>query len=440
MGGRLQQVEATFEELHPVLVKKCGVVNQLVLHIHEQMQHAGTATVISELRRQGIWILPSKKSVSSVIRKCRKCSRFLVAPASEQTPPFPRCRVTCKHPFETTGMDLGGPLYLKDNSKVWFVVFTCMSVRAIHLELVTSLSVEALTQALQRFMNRRGVPQLCISDHGSNFVAAAKWVKEKNLDMKWQFVVERGPWWGGAWERLVGIVKGLLRRSLGHDVLSWEELVTALTEVEKVINRRPITYLWESSNPDGGVPIPLCPEKFLLPPREDIKEEERELNISDEFQRRKKWLPSMNDIWKKVYLHQVLGSQGEVWKTLPNPLKEGEVVLVADDREKRLNWKMGVVRQLILGRDGRCRAATVQVKSGLLTRPIRKLYKLELCAESDNLPPITSSPESTEQDGGMLDSEAETMEDEDEEAQPEVTLPQRTRRGREIVRPSRYKD
>ena len=125
---------------------------------------------------------------------------------------------------------------------------------------------------------------------------------------------------------------------------------------------------------------------------------------------------------------------------LPNPLKEGEVVLVADDREKRLHWKMGVVRQLILGRDGRCRAATVQVKSGLLTRPIRKLYKLELCAEFDNLPPITSSPKSTEQDGGMLDSEAETMEDEDEEAEPEVTLPQRTWRGREIVRPSRYKD
>lgn len=132
----------------------------------------------------------------------------------------------------------------------------------------------------------------------------------------------------------MGIVKGLLRRSLGHDVLSWEELEPALTEVEKVINHRPITYLWESSNPDGGVPIPLCPEKFLLPPREDIKEEERELNISDEFQQRKKWLSSMNDIWKKEYLHQVLGSQGEVWKTQPNPLKEGEVVLVADDRKK----------------------------------------------------------------------------------------------------------
>lgn len=108
-------------------------------------------------------------------------------------------------------MDLGGPLYLKDNSKVWFVVFTCMSVRATHLELVTSLSVEELIQALQRFMSKRSVPRLCISDHGTNFVAAAKRVREKNLDMKWHFVVERGPWWGGAWGRLVGVVKGRLR-------------------------------------------------------------------------------------------------------------------------------------------------------------------------------------------------------------------------------------
>lgn len=168
------------------------------------MQYAGAATAISDLRRQGVWILRSKKSASFVIRKCRKCSRFLAGPASEQTPPFPRCRVTCRRPFEATGMDLGGPLYLKDNSKVWFVVFTCMSARAIHLELVTSLSEEMLIQALQRFMNRRSVPQLCISDHGTNFVAAARWLREKNLDIKWQFVVGRRPWWGGAWERLIG--------------------------------------------------------------------------------------------------------------------------------------------------------------------------------------------------------------------------------------------
>ena len=130
--------------------------------------------------------------------------------------------------------------------------------------------------------------------------------REKNREIKWQFVVEQGSWWEGAWERLVGVVKGVLRRSLGQTVLSWEELVTALTEVEKVINRRLITYLWESSEPGGGVPIPLCPEQFLLPPRTDGKEEERELNVSKEFRQRKKWL----------------GFQGEVWTAQPNPLKK----------------------------------------------------------------------------------------------------------------------
>ena len=89
---------------------------------------------------------------------------------------------------------------------------------------------------------------------------------EKNLDIKWQFVVERGPWWGGAWERLVGVVKRLLRRSLVQAVLSGEELVTSLTEVVKVINRRPITFLWESSEPGAGVPIPLCPEHSCCHP------------------------------------------------------------------------------------------------------------------------------------------------------------------------------
>ena len=237
MGGRLQQVEATFDELHPVLVKKCGVVDQLVLHVHEQMQHAGTAMVISKLRRQGVWILRSKKSVSSVLPKCRKCSGFSSGPASEQTPPYPQSRVTCRRPFEATGMDLGGPLYLKD-SKVWFVVFTRMSVRAIHLELVTSLSVEVFIQALQRFMNRRGVPQLCISDHGTNFVVAAKWVREKKSRHKVAVCGRKSTLVG----RSLGKVSGRcqrpfnLRRTLGHAVLSWEELETVLTELEKVVN------------------------------------------------------------------------------------------------------------------------------------------------------------------------------------------------------------
>ena len=180
-------------------------------------------------------------------------------------------------------------------------------------------------------------------------------------------------------------------------------------------------------------------ENQQLPPRADGKEEERELNVSKEIQQRKKWLSSMNDLWKKEYLHQVLGSQGEVWTTRPNPLKEREIVLVADDREKRLNWRLGVVQKLHIGRDGRCRAAVVRVKSGLLRRPI---YKLEICAETDNLPPITSCPESfdVDDDDEMQNSTVELIDEEEDAVEWQVSPPRRTRSGREVVRPHRFRD
>lgn len=122
-------------------------------------------------------------------------------------------------------------------------------------------------------------------------------------------------------------------------------------------------------------------------------------------------MSAINDLWKEENLHQVLRSQGVVWTTQPNPFKEREAALVADDREKRLNWKMAVVRQLIIGRDGRCQAAVVQVKSRLLRRPICKLYKLEIYAEVDNLPPITSLPENSneEYDDEMQNSAVELI-------------------------------
>lgn len=89
MGGRFQQVEAAFDEVHPVLVKRCGIIDQLVHYVHEQMQRGGPAVVISEMRLQGVWILRSKRAVSYAIRKCRKCSGFLAGLASEQIPPLP---------------------------------------------------------------------------------------------------------------------------------------------------------------------------------------------------------------------------------------------------------------------------------------------------------------------------------------------------------------
>lgn len=80
------------------------------------------------------------------------------------------------------------------------------------------------------------------------------------------------------------------------------------------------------------------------------------------------------------------------------------------------------------------------MKSGLLKRPIRLLYKLELYTEGDNLPPILSSLENSDEDDAILDNEVVMMDSKGEEVEYEVTLPQKTRKGREIIRPRRFKD
>ena len=103
---------------------------------------------------------------------------------------------------------------------------------------------------------------------------------------------------------------------------------------------------------------------------------------------------------------------------------------------------MGVVQKLVIGRDGRCRAAFVQVKSGLLRRTTCKLYKLEICAETDNRPPITSSPNSSNVDDNdqMQNSTVALIDEEEDAVEWEVSLPRRTRSGREVVRPHRFRD
>ena len=429
MGGRLHQCNLPFEEKYPVLLKRCGVVDQLILHVHEQMQHGGPSFVISELRRDGIWILRSKKSVASVIRTCRQCFRFIAAPAAEVTAPLPDSRVTLSRAFDTTGMDLGGPLYIKDGSKCWFVLFTCMAVRAVHLELVTSLSEEALVLAVQRFVSRRGLPRKFASDHGSNFVALSHWLKDRGLPVEYEFTVERGPWWGGVWERLIRIVKCLLRRSIGKALLTWEQLETTLSEIEKVVNRRPISFQWESAQTDG-VPLAVYPEQFLLPPR-DVSEEQRDFLVSQQLQLRKAYFEDLAIVWKREYLHQVLGAKGEVWRSKPNPLQIGEVVLIGDD-DKRLNWKLGVVEELHIGRDQRCRAAIVRVHNGLLRRPIQKLYKLELVLSADN------------NSLDIVDQSVDSFDNSDDVAVESLSVSDdtsvMTRAGRTVMLPARYRN
>ena len=165
---------------------------------------------------------------------------------------------TLAHPFEFTGLDYFGSLLIKQSdsstTKVWVCLFTCFAIRAVHLEFVDDMSTAAFISGLRRFIARRGVPRLLYSDNASQFHLASSAVPDawsslpsdpvlgeflSQRQITWKFTTALAPWQGGIYERMVGLVKGCMRKVVGRQLLSLPQLLTLLAEVEAVVNNPP---------------------------------------------------------------------------------------------------------------------------------------------------------------------------------------------------------
>lgn len=144
------------------------------------------------------------------------------------------------------------------SKKVWVCLFTCIAVRAVHLELVEDMSAEHFLEALRRFVSRRGKPDTITSDNATHFKAAKNtidiawnnitddplvhsYLSEKKI--KWSFIIQLSPWMGGFYERLVGTTKMALKKSIGRLHLTRTQLQSIINEIEGVVNSRPLVYV-----------------------------------------------------------------------------------------------------------------------------------------------------------------------------------------------------
>lgn len=312
--------------------------------------------------------------------------------------------------------------------------------RCVALDLVESLDSESFIRSLQRFMATYGRPNTIYSDNGTNFVGAHNlfkkldWAKiEKNLEVsqiQWIFNPATAAWWGGWWERLVGSVKGLLRRMLGRAALTKDELMTCLCVAAATINERPLTVTTE----DGNDLIPLTPSMFLkgtkmtrFPEAEQITGKDLQIR----YKIMKKLQVDLQARFRKKYLGQLVQKANDKKTRAP---QIGDIVLVGADNKKRFEWPLGRIMKLNPGRDGQFRSAVVKTLKGILTRPLQRLYPLEVPCGND-LPKLqVEQPcHRNEKDDEELDEK--TCDDIDiEEVMPEVT----TKSGRRVKKPNYY--
>ncbi|GBN49015.1 hypothetical protein AVEN_47405-1 [Araneus ventricosus] len=239
---------------------------------------------------------------------------------------------------------------------------------------------------IKLFIFRRGNCRIMYSDNAETFKKSNKELEEIsrilshdnfhdficNQKITWKFIVERGAWWGGFYESLVKSVKVCLRIVLGRALLSFEELSTILTEVEAVLNSRPLTYVYN----DLREPLPLQPVQFLNFARSDstlpinFKKIIAAGSSRPSLIKRKKYqdlfLKQLWSKWKKQYIMDLRNAH-ELKN--PNPQRNiaiDDAVVIKGDNKSKLLWRLGRVIQVFPGRDGGVRSCLLKTSDGTL--------------------------------------------------------------------------
>nr|XP_045596726.1 uncharacterized protein LOC123757251 [Procambarus clarkii] len=220
--------------------------------------------------RQQYWIPQGRQSVKSILKNCMICRRYdaRICPYPGP-PPLAKEQLVHLHPFETTGVDYTGAIYLTGTAdeqpiKAYICLFTCATTRAVHLEVTPDMSAQSFIQAFCRFAARRSCPNLMISDNRANLVAGEACLREicshpavtstlEQRHCRWKFIPPRAPWHGGFYERLIGTVKRFLRKSLNYIRIKLEKLQTVVVEIESRVNNQPLSYL--SDDPTQHEPL-----------------------------------------------------------------------------------------------------------------------------------------------------------------------------------------
>ena len=312
---------------------------------------------------------------------------------------LPINRTIAEAPFTYCGVDMFGPFHTKDGRKEckrYCAIFTCFSLRALHIETTSRMDTDSFILALRRFLNRRGPVKSIRSDNGGNFVGADN-VYSKELNSMDQHKIakflsseecnwitwERNPSHtshaGGVWERMIksvhNVFDAVLKEHSGR--LNEEQFRTFMTEAEAIVNSRPLTV--ENLHDPDSLPL-TCNQlltlksKVVMPPpgifqKNDVycrKRWRAVQYLADEFWRR----------WKKEFL--LIQQDRQKWSQVKRNYAVGDVVLVKDDDYPRNQWCSARIVEVCRGEDGLVRSAKIRLpKNGsILHRSITKLVLL----------------------------------------------------------------
>ncbi|XP_018406879.1 PREDICTED: uncharacterized protein LOC108782971 [Cyphomyrmex costatus] len=400
VGGRLRNAPLSYAQKHPILLSSHDTLTDLIIRDqHLNHFHMGPQLLLTTLR-ETYWIIHAKSAIKRVLRTCLLCFRLRPRSMTQRMGDLPESRVTPSRAFCHAGVDYAGPFNIKisrnKSGKAYLCLFVCMATKAIHLELVSDLSTEGFLNALKRFISRRGKCDSILSDNGRNFVGASNILRQlgqflshsdhqativnyaSDLGISWKFIPPHSPHMGGLWEANVKAVKTHLKTVINDTPLSFEEFYTVLTQIEAILNSRPLCPL--SNSPDElevltpghfliGTSLMALPEKSVLDiPQNRINRYQLLMHLQQSFWKR----------WSKEYVTQL--QQRTKWKTVVrnDELQIGKLAIIRDETSPPLKWRIGRICELHPGADSLTRVVSLKTTTGIIQRPLTRICILPI--------------------------------------------------------------
>ena len=416
VGGRIDRANLSFNAKHPLIVDHKRHLTELIIDYYhcEKSGHLGEGHTLNQLA-QKYWIVNAKSAIKRVINKCLICRRRTAKPCQQIMAELPEARLQIgEPPFSQSGVDYFGPLNVRvgrSTIKRYGCLFTCLTTRAIHLELAIDLTTSSFINALRRFVARRGPVKGLYSDNGTNFVGCKRTLKEaieqwnqtqihvhlRQQGINWIFSPPTGSNFGGAWERMIRTVRQILMDILPKRPLTDDVLHTVLLEVEDIVNSRPLTEVKQEADSD----LPLTPNHLLKVNHSrnmaPMVTNEKDLCHNEKYRSVQLLADKFWKQWILEYPRTLLPRSK--WLRRRRNVQTDDIVLLADDSAPRQCWPLGRVITPHFDRHGDVRSVDVKTANGVLRRPVNKLCVIiPTNQDEDNIEEILADDDSTKDD------------------------------------------
>ena len=380
VGSRLVRYNPMTPESRPqkLIPSKHPVAKLMMKDAHRDCRHHGRDATLARFR-QLYWTPHGSKMAWSVAIKCQLCKLRNLKLMEQSMGLLPEARLMPCPPFNNVMIDLFGPYKVRGEvqkritGKAYGVIFTDLTMRAVHIDVAFGYDTAAFLLSFSRFVSIRGYPHKIFSDPGSQLIGADNELKKvwTGLDTaamirrgaekgtSWVFGPSDSPWHQGAVEALVKSAKKAINIAIHNQRLSVPELLTLSYEIANTMNERPIGVA-----PGSDSELSMITPNSLLLGRATANNpggwQTKEANTSSRYNLVQSLADSFWSHWIQLCAPSlVLQSK---WHTSRRNLKPGDVVLVVDSSVLRSEYRLAVIREVFPGDDHKVRKVSLSYK------------------------------------------------------------------------------